>query len=195
MSPRAVLSVPLVLSVLFVLSACRRDMADQPRYRTYQSNEFFADGAAARPLPANTVARGNLREDTLFFTGRTESGELSTVFPASVTRETLGRGRERYGIACAPCHGATGDGRGMVAQRGFPAPPTFHQPRLRDAPVGHFYEVMTKGYGLMYSAAPRVTPGDRWAIAAFLRVLQQRENTPLAELTPDERATLEGIAP
>jgi mono/diheme cytochrome c family protein len=184
--------VIVTAALALAMIGCRRDMADQARYEPLEASEFFSDGAAARPLPAHTVPRGELRANTLFYTART-AGQLATELPAPVTRVQLVRGRERFDIYCAPCHGRTGDGQGMIAQRGFPPPPTFHQPRLREAPIGHFYDVITNGYGLMYPYASRVAPADRWAIAAYIRALQLSENAALADAEPAARQRLEAL--
>lgn len=146
---------------------------------------------ASRPLVAHTVARGHLDEDEAFYTGKIGTN-LVTTFPIPITREVLERGRERFEIYCSVCHGRTGEGNGMIMQRGFPAPPSYHIDRLRQAPVGHFFDVITQGYGIMYSYAERVEPADRWAIAAYIRALQLSHNMKLAELPPAERAQLEG---
>jgi mono/diheme cytochrome c family protein len=167
-------------------------MADQARYEPLERSEFYPDGAAARPLPVHTVARGELRADTLFYTAH-DGAKLTAELPAPVTRAQLERGQQRFDIYCAPCHGRTGDGQGMIAQRGFPPPPTLHQPRLREAPIGHFYDVMTNGFGLMYPYASRVEPTDRWAIAAYIRALQFSENATLADVEPAARAKLEAL--
>jgi mono/diheme cytochrome c family protein len=184
---------PRAASALLFLAVtgCRPDMYNQPRYKTYAEDSFFRDGASARPLPLHTVARGHADLDTEYFAGKTDAGKLVETFPQPVTRALLNRGRERYDIYCAVCHGRTGDGRGMIVQRGFPAPPSYHTERLRTAPVGHFYDVMTNGYGVMYSYAARVDPPDRWAIAAYIRTLQLANNATLNDVPEAERANLE----
>lgn len=184
----------VLAAVLAALPGCRRDLADQGHHEPLEASAFFADGAASRPLPAHTVPRGQLRDDELFYTGQVD-GQLAPVFPAPVTRAMLERGRERYDIYCSVCHGRTGDGRGMIVQRGFPQPPSLHLERLRQAPPGHFYQVITNGFGTMYSYATRVEPADRWAIAAYIRVLQLSQNATLADVEPAERAKLERSAP
>lgn len=174
------------------LSGCRRDMFNQPSSRPLEKNDFFRDNdMASRPLEPYTVARGHLNEDEAFYRGMVGTN-LVTSFPIPVTRELLERGRERFDIYCSPCHGRRGDGRGMIVQRGFPAPPSFHIDRLRQAPVGHFFDVITRGYGMMFSYAQRVAPEDRWAIAAYIRVLQASQDTPATSLTAAERSQLEG---
>jgi len=181
------------ISALLLLAAagCRPDMYNQPRYKTYAEDDFFRDGASARPLPPHTVARGHADLDTEYFEGKTEDGKLVEAFPEAVTRGLLDRGRERFDIYCAVCHGRTGEGNGMIVQRGFPTPPSYHTERLRTAPVGHFYDVITNGYGVMYSYAARVEPSDRWAIAAYIRALQLAQNSTLDDVSAADRATLQ----
>ena len=178
---------------LLLIVGCRRDMADQAHRRPLETSGFFADGASSRTLPAHTIARGQLREDEHAFTGRV-NGQLVTTFPEPVTQVQLERGRERFEIYCAVCHGRTGEGNGVIVQRGFPPPPSLHLDRLREAPVGHFFEVMTNGYGLMYSYASRVEPADRWAIAAYIRALQLSQHAALTDADPSDRAKLEASA-
>ncbi len=146
---------------------------------------------ASRPLVQNTVARGHLDTDEAFYTGKIGTN-LVTTFPFPITREVLERGRERFDIYCSPCHARTGDGKGMIVQRGFPPPPSYHIDRLRQAPAGHFFDVMTQGYGVMYSYAARVEPADRWAIAAYIRALQRSHDATLANVPPEQRVRLEG---
>ncbi|MDQ2868690.1 MAG: cytochrome c [Verrucomicrobiota bacterium] len=150
---------------------CRKGMVDQQHLKPLAEENFFKDGAGSRTMPAHTVARGQLRDDAQFFTGKIDN-QLVATFPATVTREMIARGRERFDIYCAVCHGRTGEGNGMIVERGFPPPPSLHEQRLRDAPVGHFFDVITNGYGVMYPYASRVSPEDRWAIVAYIRALQ-----------------------
>ena len=173
---------------LLVLSAalaaglgCRQDMFDQPKVRPLQSSTFFADGRASRPLPEDTVARGQLRGDELLYTGRI-GGIVADAFPFPVTKAVLDRGQERFDVFCSPCHGRTGYGDGMIVQRGFKPPPSFHIDRLRQAPAGHFFDVMTNGFGVMYDYRSRVTPEDRWAIAAYIRALQLSQHASASDL-------------
>ncbi len=147
---------------------------------------------ASRPLPAHTVARGQLDEDEVFYTGKIGTN-LVTSFPVPVTRETLLRGQDRFDIYCAPCHGRTGEGNGMIPRRGYPAPPSYHIDRLRAAPIGHFFDVITRGYGVMYSYGARVEPADRWAIAAYIRVLQLSHDAKISDVPEQDRAQLEVI--
>jgi len=182
------------IALLSLLTACRPDMFNQPRANPLRESDFFPDGAASRPLPPHTVARGLLNEDEALYSG-TIVTNLVIEFPFPVTRSLLERGQERFDIYCAVCHGRTGEGNGIVVQRGFPAPPSYHIDRLRAAPVGHFYDVMTRGYGVMYSYAARVEPSDRWAIAAYIRALQLSRHASVEQVSPDLRAQLEGRHP
>lgn len=173
------------------LCGCRRDMFEQPSEKPLEKNDFFRDNQmASRPLVPNTVARGHLEDDEGFYTGKVGQNLLTT-FPIPITRDVLQRGRERFDIYCAPCHGRTGDGHGMIPQRGFPAPPSYHIDRLREAPVGHFFDVMTHGYGVMYPYAARVEPADRWAIVAYIRVLQLSHDAKISDVPNSARAQLE----
>src|SRR4051794_19853848 len=185
-------SAPLLFGICIVLTVgCRRDMFNQPTGKPLARSEFFQDNQmASRPLVQNTVARGQLNEDKIFFTGK-KGTNLVTALPVALNRELLERGRERFEIYCSMCHGRTGEGNGMIVQRGFPPPPSYHIDRLREAPVGHFFDVITHGYGIMYSYAERVDVPDRWAIAAYIRALQLSQNIRVADLAPDERARFE----
>ena len=161
----------------------------QPRYNPLDGSQFFDDGRSARPEVPGTVARGHLRIDKHFYDGKVDGKEAET-FPFPITRAVLERGRERYNVYCSPCHGLTGEGRGMIVQRGFPPPPSYHIDRLRQAPPGHFYSVITNGFGAMYSHAARITPEDRWAIAAYVRALQMSQHATVADAPERERAKL-----
>jgi mono/diheme cytochrome c family protein len=178
----------IAIALLFV--ACRPDMMNQPKAKPLSESDFFSNGTNARQPPAHTVARGDARGDTALYTGQTD-GIYVTQLPVKLTPELMTRGRERFDAICAECHDRTGSGNGMVVQRGFPQPPSFHVDRLRNAPIGHFFDVTTNGYGVMYSYAARVEPEDRWAIAAYIRALQLSHNAKLSEVDPAERATLE----
>ena len=172
-----------------LLCGCRLDMHIQPKYLPYEPTDFFGDGRSERQPVPGTVARGQLRLDELMFTGR-ENGVVADKFPFPITKADLDRGRERYNVYCTPCHDYSGTGRGMIVQRGFPQPPSYHIQRLRDAPAGHFFEVMTNGFGAMYSYAARVEPADRWRIAAYIRVLQLSRNAKVDDVPLSERANL-----
>lgn len=181
----------MLLAFAAAAAGCRRDMFNQPYSKPLAPSDFFQDNhMASRPLVPQTVARGHLEADQAFYTGKIGTNLVAT-FPMPVTREMLERGRERFDIYCAPCHGRTGQGNGMIVQRGFPPPPSYHIDRLRQAPVGHFFDVITQGYGVMYSYAQRVEPADRWAIAAYIRALQLSRNAKLEDVPPEERAQLE----
>ena len=190
------------IAVCSLLVGCRYDMQDQPRYKALKKSDFFADGRASRDLPEGTVARGYLRADKEFYTGKTAvqtpaaapnpaatpavdaSGNslvtdfsgLVSEFPVPVTKELVNRGEERYKIFCIVCHGPVGNGDGMIVRRGFSKPPTYNDDRLRNAPVGHFYDVITNGQGKMNGYASQVPPADRWAIVAYIRALQISQN-------------------
>lgn len=185
------LAVAALLGLAALGSGCRQDMHDQPRIKPLGANDFFADGQGARPLPAHTVSRGDLRADVLHTTGFTPEGDLATAPPMPVTRELLVRGRDRFDIFCTPCHGRTGEGRGMVVQRGYKQPSSFHDERLRRVPVGYVFDVVTNGFGVMPSYASQIPIDDRWAIAAYLRTLQLSRHFDAAILTAEERAALD----
>jgi cytochrome c len=161
----------------------------QPKYKPLEPSSFFDDGRSERPAIPGTVAHDHLRTDAHLYTGRVD-GVLVDSFPFPITRRDLERGRERFNIYCAPCHDYSGSGRGMIVQHRFPAPPSYHIDRLRDAPVGHFFEVITNGYGTMYSHADRVSPEDRWRIAAYIRALQLSRHATLADVAGSERQKL-----
>ena len=175
---------------LTLLAACRQDMHDQPRYKPLAATDFFGDGRSARPEIDGTVARGQLRIDQARYTGKT-GGEEIDYFPFRITRADLDRGQERFNIFCSPCHSRTGDGNGMVVRRGFRQAASYHTDRLIHSPVGHFFEVMTNGYGAMPSYASRIDPDDRWRISAYVRVLQFSQNASLDDVPPDKRADLD----
>ncbi len=172
-----------------LLAGCRLDMHVQPKYKPYDPTDFFGDGRSERQPVAGTVARGQLHTDELLYTGK-ENGVLANKFPFPITRADIERGRERYNIYCSPCHDYTGTGRGMIVQRGFPPPPSYHIDRLRQAPAGHFFDVMTNGLGSMYSYASRVEPEDRWRIAAYIRVLQASERATVQDVPEPEWSKL-----
>jgi mono/diheme cytochrome c family protein len=177
------------IAAAMALAGCHTDMWVQPKiHEPLQASTFYADGGSARPLVPNTVPRGHLREDEAFFTGM-KGGKLIDKLPVKVTRELLERGQERYNIYCVPCHGRLGDGQGMIAQRGFTLRRpvgNYHTERLRKMPVGHFYDVITNGYGAMYSYAARVEPQDRWAIVSYIRALQLSQHATTGDLTPKD---------
>ena len=181
------------LALLFVCAGCRQDMHVQPRYNPYDPTDFFGDGQSARlPVPG-TVARGDLTlgPEELLYTGKL-NGQPSEAFPFPVTKEIVERGRERFNVFCSPCHGFSGDVDGMIVQRGLRHPPSFHEDRLRTAAAGHFFDVITNGFGVMYPYGYRVPPRDRWAIIAYIRALQLSRQVQIADVPDAERAKLTG---
>ena len=187
--------LPVAYCLLF--SGCRRDMQDQPKAIAYRENSFYKDGTGSRPLVEGTVPRGYLRQEREFYTGKKAAAQSATpqtqtatqststnatalypddveAIPMTITKADLDRGQERYNIYCSACHGMTGYGDGIVARRGFnkPSPANYHQDRLRQAPAGHFFDVMTNGWGAMPSYASQIPVEDRWRIIAYLRALQ-----------------------
>jgi mono/diheme cytochrome c family protein len=197
---------PVILGLLvMVLAGCEKamhDMYDQPKYKPLAPSTLFADGSSARTPPAGSIAyaRGNLAGTS---SGR--NGERAVIedaramaartIPYPLTLALLERGRQRYAIYCAPCHSPLGDGDGLVVRHGFPAPPSYHSQRLRNAPDRHLFDVITDGYGIMYSYADRVTPGERWAIVAYIRALQRSQQVDAGLLSPSERAQLDAARP
>jgi hypothetical protein len=179
-----------LLPLLLLLAACRQDMHDQPKAKALRGSAFFSDGRSARPAVEGTVARGMLREDTHLYQGRVD-GVLATTFPFPITRPILERGHQRFDIYCSPCHGRLGDGNGMVVQRGFKKPISFHDDRLREAPPGHYFDVMTNGLGAMQDYSAQVPVEDRWAIAAYIRALQLSQNARLSDVPQDDRKSLD----
>lgn len=174
--------LPLVAALALLLVSCD-EMSHQPRYDSYEESRLFADGKALQAPPQGTVAR----DDPAWRTALERRPPM--------TLALLERGRERYGIYCSPCHDYSGYGRGTIPNRGFPKPPSFHEPRLRDAESRHFVDVITDGHGVMYSYADRVAPADRWAIAGYIRALQLSQNANVAALPEEERAKLPEESP
>jgi cytochrome c553 len=149
----------------------------QPRYNPLAATTFFDDSRSARPAIEDTVARGQLRLDLARYTGKVNGKDID-YFPIQITPADLARGQERFNIFCSPCHGRLGDGHGMIVSRGMRQPPSYHDARLANAATGHFFDVMTNGYGAMYSYAARVPVDDRWRITAYIRALQLSQNAP-----------------
>jgi len=179
----------LCIAAALLVAACQQQMADQPRQKPLSKTVFFGDNRSARPAVEGTVARGALENDELFYTGKI-GGKEADVFPFAVTEATFRRGRDRFNIYCAPCHDRTGTGQGLVVRRGFRAPPSYHTDRLRQAPPGHFFDVMTHGFGAMPDYAEQVEPADRWAIAAYIRALQLSQQARLSDVPESERRRL-----
>jgi mono/diheme cytochrome c family protein len=175
---------------LAILGGCRQDMHDAPRYEPLEPSKFFADGRSSRMPVEGTIARGQLREDEVFFSGL-EKGQPVDYFPFPVTEAVLRRGQQRFNVYCTPCHSATGDGNGMIVQRGYKRPTSYHTPELRAAKVGHFVDVMTKGFGVMPDYAMQISPADRWAVAAYIRALQASQGGTIADVPQDQRQNLD----
>jgi len=173
----------------WTLTACRQDMQNEPRYKPLAESEFFADGRSARPMVEGTVARGHLRIDEARYTGKID-GEDIDQFPIPIEKADIERGQARFNIYCTPCHGRLGDGNGMVVLRGFRQPPSYYSDRLMHAPVGHFFDVVTNGFGAMVSYATRVQTDDRWRIIAYIRALQLSESASQADVPPGQLQTL-----
>ena len=203
-------SLATLLVAISLFSACRLDMHMQPRQNPLSRSDFFADQRSERPPVEGTVARGQLREDTYFYTGKIGNNP-GGYLPFPATREVLERGRERYNIYCAPCHSQLGDGNGFIPSRGFARkPPSYHIARLQKAPLGYFYDVITNGFGIMSDYASQIPPRDRWNIVAYVRALQLSQNATKADVPagqavpseppqfrgqPGSGATLPAIAP
>ena len=162
---------PVGLLAMLVLAGCRQDMHDQPRFKPLAKSDFYADSRSARQPVEGTVARGQLHEDIYFYTGKIGNNP-GDYMPFPVTADVLTRGRERFNVYCAPCHSRLGDGNGMIVQRGYRRPPSYHTERLRKAPLGYFFDVMTNGFGAMPDYASQIPPRDRWDIVAYIRALQ-----------------------
>ena len=182
----------LMLSAALLQFGCQftKNMYEQPKYLPLQPSQLFSDGRSARPPVDGTVARGNLRADETYFTGMSKAGPVETL-QVPLTKQLLLHGQERFDITCSPCHDRTGSGVGMIVQRGFTAPPSYHIERLRAAPIGHFFNVMTHGFGAMPDYASQVSVADRWAIAAYIRVLQFSEHATMSDMPASERRKLE----
>lgn len=195
------ISFALAALALAGIAGCRQDMHNQPKYIPLRASEFFPDGRSARMPVANTVGRntriedvqfykgGNVYEDNYFLTGKIGNQE-GDKFPLPLTMEVLQRGQERYGIYCTPCHSRVGDGNGMIVSRGIKRPPSYHEERLKKAPIGHFYDVMTNGFGAMLNYSAQIKPEDRWAIAAYIRALQLSQDAHLADVPETDRSKI-----
>ena len=197
--------LPFALCLLSFVSGCRQDMHDAPRYDPYEKSAIFPKASSAQPLVEGTVPRATvanrsegiasrLTEDELLATGKT-NGELSTEFPFAITRADLDRGEERFNIYCAPCHGKTGEGNGMVVQRGYRQAANFHVDRLRLMPVGYFIDVMVNGFGVMPDYRMQLDAGDRWRVAAYVRALQLSHTGTAADVPPAELERMKGGTP
>lgn len=174
---------------LLASTACRQDMHTEPRYQPLQETSFFGDQRSARPMVEGTVARGHLRIDEARYTGKID-GEDIDQFPIPIAKEDIERGQARFTIYCTPCHGRTGEGNGMVVLRGFRQPPSYYSDRLMNAPVGHFFDAVTNGFGAMPSYASRIETDDRWRVIAYIRALQLSESASVNEVPADQRQNL-----
>ena len=163
------------MAATLVLAGCRQDMHDQPKFFPQRGTDFYADGRSVRPQVANTVARNQLHGDGYFYTGM-NAGKEGDALPFPVTMQVLERGQERYNVYCTPCHSRVGNGGGMIVQRGYSPAGDLTGDRLSAAPLGHYFNVMSNGYGSMPDYAAQLTPADRWAVAAYLRALQLSQN-------------------
>jgi len=190
---RRVLPLFLLLSAFCLLpfTACRQKMSNQPKYDPLEPSDFFADGMSARPRIPGTVARGELPLEGFLVTGKINNAD-GDGFPFAVTTQVMNRGQERFNIYCSPCHGRRGDGNGMIPSRGLRHPPSFHTEALRTAKTGHFFDVMTNGFGAMPPYNVQVPVNDRWAIIAYIRALQLSQNGTVNDLPPAQRAQLGG---
>jgi mono/diheme cytochrome c family protein len=177
------------IGLIMLLTACRQDMQNEPRYKPLAGSDFFSDQRSARPMVEGTVARGHLRIDEARYTGKID-GEDIEQFPIPIAKADIERGQTRFNIYCTPCHGRLGDGNGMVVLRGFRQPPSYYSDRLVHAPVGHYFDVVTNGFGAMPSYASRVEPDDRWRVVAYIRALQLSESATQADVPPDQLQTL-----
>ncbi len=188
-----------IIAVLFTLtlliSACAQKMRDEPKLNPDEPTTFFASGTSSQPLVADTVPRGYADTDVEFYTGKDANGNLVTEFPFPITKQDLLRGQERFNIYCSECHGRVGNGGGVVPLHGFPGPPSYHQDRLRNAPVGHFFDVITNGFGRMPSYANQVPPRDRWDIAAYIRALQLSQYAPVDQLPAEDQQKIRQLEP
>src|SRR6266481_2326192 len=182
--------LPALLALIFVTAGCRIDMHIQPYYRPLAKSDFFPDGRSARNPVDGTVARGDLRADSYFHTGKIGDAD-GDYMPFPVTADVLDRGHKRFNIYCAPCHGRVGDGNGFIPSRGLKRPPSYHIDRLRKVPLGYFFDVMTNGFGVMQDYSAQVAPHDRWAIAAYIRALQLSQNATSADVPPGQKVPSE----
>lgn len=205
MRTRAALPVPswgghrvgasvLALCAVIALAGCRNDMQRGPRYDPLTPNDFFPNGAASRPLVDGTVARGQLRADTAFYTGKV-NGQFVDTMPIPVTAELLDRGEQRYNVYCSPCHSKLGDGDGMVVRRGLKQPPSYHEVRLRNERDGYLFDVISSGFGQMQDYSAQIAPRDRWAIVAYIRTLQLSQLTTVEDVSTEDRPKLDAPPP
>jgi hypothetical protein len=182
--------VILLVTVVLAFVSCRSDMQDQPRFKPLAESDFYTDLRSSRPPVEGTVARGQLREDAYFYSGKIGNNP-GDYMPFPVTEEVLARGRQRFNIFCTPCHSRLGDGNGVIVQRGYKRPPSFHIERLRQAPLGYFFDVATNGFGAMPDYASQIPPRDRWCIVAYIRALQLSQNAAMADVPAGQKVPSE----
>ncbi len=183
----------LAAASLFAAGCARSDMQDQPKYKPERPSDFFADGRSERQPVAGTVAWGPLDDDTAYYEGKDADGKDIEDFPLVVDKPLIVRGQQRFDIYCSPCHGRIGNGLGMIVRRGFKQPPSYHIDRLRNAPVGHFFDVISNGYGAMLNYAQQIQVRDRWAIIAYIRALQYSQNANVNDLPAEARNRVPAI--
>jgi mono/diheme cytochrome c family protein len=181
------LGVISAMAATFALVGCRQDMQDQPKFYPQRGTTLFADGRSVRPQVENTVGRDQLHEDSYFYTGL-QDGKEGDGLPIALNAATMQRGQERYNIYCTPCHSRVGNGDGMIVQRGYRPAGNVHTDRLRAAPLGHFYAVISNGYGAMPDYSAQLTPADRWAVAAYIRALQLSQNAKASDAPAGAKA-------
>jgi mono/diheme cytochrome c family protein len=186
------LGVSAVILFAALTAGCRQDMQDQPKYIPLRPSAFFGDGRSERPLIAGTVPRGHLDDDTAFYTGKGPDGKFLDTFPMTVTKDMVLRGQQRFNIYCSPCHDRNGNGQGMVVQRGFRHPPSYHIDRLRQVPAGYIFDVITNGFGAMPDYETQIQPADRWAIVSYVRALQLAQQGTINDVPAEARAQLQG---
>ena len=190
--PQRLKHLGVVLCALAFVAGCRQDMHNQPKYEPLEASAFFPNGASARVPVEGTVARGLMNEDDALYSGKV-GGAAVTEMPFAITAADLDRGQQRFNIYCTPCHDESGNGNGMVVQRGYRKPPSFHIDRLRQADPGYMFDVISNGFGRMYPYGDRVNPDDRWAITAYIRALQVSQSADLDDLAPGDRERLENM--
>jgi mono/diheme cytochrome c family protein len=169
------------LAATLILAGCRQDMQDEPKFFPQRGTSFYADGRSVRPQVENTVARGQLHENGYFYTGLV-NGKEGDGMPFPATMEVLERGQERYNVYCTPCHSRVGNGVGMIVQRGYMKAGNFNTTRLETAPLGHFFHVISNGYGAMPDYSAQIAPADRWAIVAYIKALQLSQKATQADV-------------
>jgi mono/diheme cytochrome c family protein len=191
---RRLLGVAMAALSVVAAAGCRQDMHNQPKYRPLRGTAFFADGSSSRPVPEGTVARGTLDDNAAFFTGKVGNAPVREL-PFKVDEALVSRGQDRYNIFCTPCHDTTGSGRGMVVQRGFKQPPSFHDERLRNAEAGYFFDVMTNGFGAMPDYKMQLSARDRWAVVAYIRALQLSQHAAASDIPGGDPIKAQPAAP